>query len=61
MWKVTLSHLDFYYIMTSIQEQLDLFKVRLDELTSSLEEIHYLIRALDARITYQDSKDLDYS
>jgi len=42
-------------------EQLDLFKVRLDELTSSLEEAHSLIRALDARIDYQDSKDLDYS
>jgi hypothetical protein len=46
-------------------EQLDLFKVRLDELTSSLEEAHYLIRALDARIDYQERgdviKDLDYS
>ena len=42
-------------------EQLDLFKVRLDELTASLEEVHYLIRALDARIDYQDSKDLDYN
>ena len=42
-------------------EQLDLFKVRLDELTASLEEVHYLLRALDARIDDQDSKNLNYS